>query len=58
MATHDLRLAERSADYLVFLENGRIVEQGEPQPMLNRPSSKALQSFLQQPPRVGSIHDR
>ncbi|MEZ4600351.1 MAG: ATP-binding cassette domain-containing protein [Syntrophotaleaceae bacterium] len=57
MVTHDLRLAERAADDLAYLENGRIEEQGEPGRLLNRPASKALQAFLREP-QMGADHER
>jgi putative ABC transport system ATP-binding protein len=57
MVTHDLRLAERTADYLAYLENGRIEEQGEPHQLLTRPGSKPLQTFLEEPRLAGSGHE-
>ncbi len=46
MVTHDLRLAERSADYLLYLERGRILEEGPVEKLLNNPQTEALQRFL------------
>lgn len=46
MVTHDLRLAERSADHLIYLEKGRIFEQGPAQELLASPRTEALQQFL------------
>jgi putative ABC transport system ATP-binding protein len=46
MVTHDLRLAERVADHLAYLEEGRIVEEGSAADLLNGPRSAELQRFL------------
>ena len=46
MVTHDLRLAERSADHLIYLEKGCILEQGAVQELLSNPRTTALQQFL------------
>ena len=49
MVTHDLRLAEKIADHLIFLENGKIREQGTVADLLKNPQSKELRSFLAMP---------
>jgi len=46
MVTHDLRLAQRSADHLLYLERGRILEEGPVEELLNNPQTEALQRFL------------
>lgn len=58
MVTHDLRLAERAADYLAYLEDGRIFEQGDPQQLLAQPQSAVLRRFLHQPPRDETTDER
>lgn len=50
MVTHDLRLAERIADQLGYLESGRIFEQGPASRLLQQPQSPELQRFLAEPP--------
>jgi putative ABC transport system ATP-binding protein len=49
MVTHDLRLAERVADRMAYLEGGRVIEEGDPRELLNRPQSDQLQRFLAEP---------
>ncbi len=49
MVTHDLRLAERVADYLLYLEGGRIMEEGRAEAILSRPQSPELRRFLADP---------
>lgn len=46
LVTHDLRLAEKIADYLIYLEGGRIREEGSPQQILAHPRSDELRRFL------------
>ncbi len=50
MVTHDLRLAERIADHLGYLEGGRMLEEGHPGQLLKQPRSEELQRFLAEPP--------
>lgn len=46
LVTHDLRLAEKIADYLFYLEGGRIREEGATAELLSRPHSEELRRFL------------
>jgi putative ABC transport system ATP-binding protein len=56
MVSHDLRLAERIADHLAYLEGGRIIEEGGARQLLTAPRSAELQRFLAQPPG-GGVHE-
>ncbi|ABQ28019.1 hypothetical protein [Geotalea uraniireducens] len=47
--THDLRLAGRIADYLIYLEGGRILEEGRGEEILARPQTAELRRFLAEP---------
>ncbi|UFS70515.1 ATP-binding cassette domain-containing protein [Geomonas sp. RF6] len=49
LVTHDLRLAEKVADYLLFLEGGRLIEEGKTAALLNHPQSPELRTFLAEP---------
>lgn len=49
LVTHDLRLAENISDYLYYLEEGRIREEGNTMAVLATPQSEELQRFLGQP---------
>ena len=53
MVTHDLRLAERTADRLAFLAEGRILEEGTPQDLLQHPRTPELRRFLSEPGEEG-----
>lgn len=54
MVTHDLRLAERIADHLGYLEAGRMLEQGPAARLLQQPQSPELKRFLAEPPDLAS----
>jgi putative ABC transport system ATP-binding protein len=52
LVTHDLRLAGQLADVLIYLERGRILEEGVGGEMLAQPRSEAFRSFLAEPEKV------
>ncbi len=45
--THVMSFVKDFADYVIFMQDGRIVEQGEPKQMLEQPATKALQEFME-----------
>lgn len=47
MNTHEMRFAEEVADRIVFLDQGQIIETGQPQAFFNAPKSQRVQSFLE-----------
>ncbi|HBG07432.1 MAG: ABC transporter [Geobacteraceae bacterium GWC2_58_44] len=49
LVTHDLRLAGRVADYCLYLEAGRVLEEGRAEELLTRPRSAQLRRFLAEP---------
>jgi putative ABC transport system ATP-binding protein len=51
VVTHDLYLAEHIVNHLIYLEEGRIVEQGVGPQMLAMPQTKAFSNFLAKPER-------
>jgi tungstate transport system ATP-binding protein len=46
LVTHDLLQAERVADFVIFLDKGRIIEQGETNKVLKFPKNKLLRQIL------------
>jgi polar amino acid transport system ATP-binding protein len=46
VVTHEIGFARDVADRVVFMDGGRIVEQGPPAQVLDTPSSPRLQQFL------------
>lgn len=46
VATHEIGFARNVATHAIFLEKGKIVEQGEAQRILTKPNTERLQDFL------------
>jgi polar amino acid transport system permease protein len=46
VVTHELRFAREVADRIVFMADGRIVEEGTPEQVLERPREARTQQFL------------
>jgi putative ABC transport system ATP-binding protein len=54
VVTHDLYLAEHIVNHLIYLEEGRIVEQGVGPQMLAMPQTTAFSNFLAKPEKSSS----
>jgi polar amino acid transport system ATP-binding protein len=46
VVTHEMGFAARAADRVVFMDRGRVVEQGSPDRLFNAPESERLREFL------------
>ena len=46
VVTHEIGFAREVADEVVFLDGGRVVEQGPPQQVLDRPMHPRTREFL------------
>jgi ABC-type polar amino acid transport system ATPase subunit len=46
VVTHEMQFAREVGDRLVFMDNGRIVEQGRPAEVLDHPREERTQRFL------------
>jgi polar amino acid transport system ATP-binding protein len=46
MATHELSFAREVADWVIFLENGKILEQGEAKEFFDNPRQARTKEFL------------
>ena len=46
VVTHEMGFAREVSNRVLFLDEGRIVEQGTPQEIFDHPQSERLQSFL------------
>ena len=46
IVTHEMIFAREVSDYVVFMDGGVIVEEGEPQEIINNPKSDRLRLFL------------
>ena len=46
IVTHEMRFARQAANRLIFMDQGQIVEQGDPEQLFTAPASKRLSRFL------------
>jgi polar amino acid transport system ATP-binding protein len=46
VVTHEMQFARDVGDHLIFIDHGRIVEQGKPTEVLDRPKEERTQRFL------------
>jgi ABC-type polar amino acid transport system ATPase subunit len=46
VVTHEMQFAREVGDHLIFMDHGRIVEQGRPVDVLDRPQEERTQRFL------------
>jgi polar amino acid transport system ATP-binding protein len=46
VVTHQIGVARAIADRICFMENGKIVEQGAPGPLLDSPQNDRTRAFL------------
>ncbi len=47
IVTHEMQFARAVADRVIFIDGGRIVEEGEPKEFFDNPKTERLQKFLQ-----------
>jgi ABC-type polar amino acid transport system ATPase subunit len=48
MVTHELGFARRAADRVIILADGKVIEDGPPEEVLDHPQSPRAQRFLSQ----------
>lgn len=53
LVSHDLRLVQNTADRLIYMEAGRIMEEGSAADLLLNPHSPELRNFLAGPEKTG-----
>jgi ABC-type polar amino acid transport system ATPase subunit len=46
VVTHEMQFARQVGDRVVFMDDGRIVEQGSPEDVLDRPQEERTRRFL------------
>jgi polar amino acid transport system ATP-binding protein len=46
VVTHEIGFARRVADQVVFMDDGRVVEQGPPEQVLDAPRHDRTRAFL------------
>jgi len=55
LATHEMGFAKQVADVVCFLKDGRILEWGPPDQILNKPQERQTQEFLRQVNEAGRL---
>ncbi|EPP5372984.1 amino acid ABC transporter ATP-binding protein, partial [Vibrio cholerae] len=48
VVTHEMQFAKEVADRVIFMAEGKIVEQGSPQDIFDHPQDPRLRKFLNQ----------
>ena len=46
VVTHEMQFAREVGDYLIFIDEGRIIEQGRPADVLDQPKEERTRRFL------------
>ena len=46
VVSHEMRFARGAADRVVFMDHGRILEQGPPQKIFNQPDHSRIREFI------------
>jgi ABC-type polar amino acid transport system ATPase subunit len=46
IVTHEIQFARKAADRILFMEAGRIIEEGRPQDMMDSPRNERTKRFL------------
>ena len=46
IVTHEMQFAKDVSNRLLFMDSGKIIEEGSPQVLLQNPNSKRLKDFL------------
>jgi polar amino acid transport system ATP-binding protein len=46
VVTHEMKFARDVADYIVFMDNGAIVEQGDPEQLFGNTQNERTKAFL------------
>lgn len=46
IVTHEMTFAREVSDYIVFMDNGVIAEEGEAEELIGNPKTERLQAFL------------
>jgi ABC-type polar amino acid transport system ATPase subunit len=57
VVTHEMQFAREVGDRLIFMDDGRIVEQGKPGDVLDRPSQERTRRFLRRTSVLASLEE-
>jgi polar amino acid transport system ATP-binding protein len=45
VVTHEVQFARKAADRILFMEEGRIIEEGRPEELMGNPRNERTRSF-------------
>jgi polar amino acid transport system ATP-binding protein len=48
IVTHEIQFAEEISDRVIFMDEGRIIEEGPPKEIFSKPRHERTQTFLHQ----------
>ena len=57
VVTHEMQFAREVGDRLVFMDEGRIVEEGKPRDVLDHPSQERTRRFLRRTTLLTSLEE-
>jgi ABC-type polar amino acid transport system ATPase subunit len=46
VVTHEVQFARKAADRILFMEEGRIIEEGRPEELMGNPRNERTRNFL------------
>ena len=46
VVTHEMKFARKVADWIVFMDGGRIIEQGPPETLLDASTNERIRNFM------------
>jgi ABC-type polar amino acid transport system ATPase subunit len=46
VVSHEMRFAHSAADRVVFMDQGKVLEEGPPEKLFNRPDHPRIREFL------------
>jgi ABC-type polar amino acid transport system ATPase subunit len=55
VVTHEMQFARDVGDHLIFMDDGKIVEQGKPKDVLDRPEAERTQRFLRRTLQIADL---
>ena len=55
VVTHEMQFARDVGDHLIFMDDGKIVEQGKPVDVLDRPQAERTQRFLRRTLQIADL---
>jgi polar amino acid transport system ATP-binding protein len=55
VVTHEMQFARDVGDHLIFMDDGKIVEQGKPTDVLDQPQAERTRRFLRRTLQIADL---